>query len=291
MYNVFLGFAGVVIREPSDDHDYAPPLTSGKRQKLMKCNIVEKERKKLAVENKKMKTLESLKTRQCPGQLVTLLKKLTDAQKKDVIDMGFETIFDLKVSVIPGKLACFVCDNFDAVTNTLIIGDKSVKITKQSVHDILGFPIGQNKVNAVTRAGKGDDGITNEWRKQYPVFEKGTQRIYVSDVVNKIANNKRGGKMFKMNMLVLMMTLLAEGIKCGTVNQKILPCIENVEEIANMDWCGYIFECLRRSKIGWRKDGNKSCYSGPLLFLTVNISLLFRVFSTYMHGNKFFFNR
>ncbi|XP_076904806.1 uncharacterized protein LOC143560379 [Bidens hawaiensis] len=57
---------------------------------------------------------------------------------------------------------------------------------------------------------------------------------------------------------------MGETTKSATVNQKFLTSIVNEDDIRNMDWCGYVITCLKRTKEGW--NGIKP-YNGPLTFL------------------------
>ena len=192
-------------------------------------------------------------------------------KKKDVRDMGFESILELDILVNPLKLGYWVVDRLNTKTLCLEIDNKnSLQISSQSVKDIFGFPMGKIKVEDTTRADTHNN-VTQEWRRQYPQAKiGGIQRVYLGDVVEQINKQREGGRMFKMNMLVLIMTLLAEGITNVTANQNLLPFHVNVENISNMNWCGYLLKCLRRSKLKWKREDEKSRYTGPLLFLIVS---------------------
>nr|GEX13221.1 hypothetical protein [Tanacetum cinerariifolium] len=49
---------------------------------------------------------------------------------------------------------------------------------------------------------------------------------------------------------------------------KLLKCIKKDDDIAKIDWCGYILDCLCNSKVNWKNVKNKNTfYSGPLTFL------------------------
>nr|GFA13777.1 hypothetical protein [Tanacetum cinerariifolium] len=49
---------------------------------------------------------------------------------------------------------------------------------------------------------------------------------------------------------------------------KLLKCIKEEDAIAEIDWCGYILDCLRNGKVNWKDVKNKNnFYYGPLTFL------------------------
>ncbi|GJV99077.1 putative reverse transcriptase domain-containing protein [Tanacetum coccineum] len=55
---------------------------------------------------------------------------------------------------------------------------------------------------------------------------------------------------------------------CGRVPTKLLKCIKEEDDIAEIDWCGYIMDCLRTSKLNWKDvKTKKNFYYGPLTFL------------------------
>ncbi|GKA54401.1 hypothetical protein Tco_0753350 [Tanacetum coccineum] len=204
-------------------------------------------------ENNKSNGFRSITLRQCLAKLFNVVKTLSDTQKKDVRDMGFASILDLDIEVNPLKLGYWVVDRLNTDSLCLEIDNgTSLQITRQSVLDIFCFPIGNIKVEDITKADIRND-ITREWRGQYPSAPKGEiQRVFLGALVKQIKKERGGGRMFKMNLLVLMMTLLAEGIINGTANQNILPCLNNIEDVLNMDWCGYLLKCLRKSKLKWK---------------------------------------
>ena len=56
---------------------------------------------------------KGIRTRTSPKVLFHLMKKLTFAQRKDLIDMGFGSLYDMAIQDIPGKIGLFVVDNFE----------------------------------------------------------------------------------------------------------------------------------------------------------------------------------
>ncbi|PWA66942.1 ulp1 protease family, C-terminal catalytic domain-containing protein [Artemisia annua] len=187
----------------------------------------------------------SITSRQCPAKLFDVVKTLSGAQKKDVTNMGFASILKLDILCNPLKLGYWVVDKLNTKMLSLEIDNKtSLQITRQSVQDIFGFPMGNIKVEDGTRADTRNN-ITREWRGQYPPAKKGgIQRVYLGHIMKQIKKERK------------------EGTK-----RSFLPCLNNIEDISNMDWCGYLLKCLRNSKLNWKRDSDKSWYTGPLLFL------------------------
>nr|GFA34384.1 peptidase C48, SUMO/sentrin/Ubl1 [Tanacetum cinerariifolium] len=56
----------------------------------------------------------------------------------------------------------------------------------------------------------------------------------------------------------------------GRVPTKLLKCIKEKDDIAEIDWCDYILDCLRTSKLNWKDvKTKKNFYYGPLTFLSL----------------------
>lgn len=204
-----------------------------------------------------------IRSRVSPNSLMTAIRSMNEEQKQAVIDIGFGSILNMKFEEIPTRIGYFVVDNFDERTGKIKLKNGSIHVTKQVIHDMLGVPMGGLEIKAENKS-KSDDAVTLEWRSQ---FDKPT--IRPTDVARMIANSNEAGRKFKLNFLVLFASCMAEGTKLGICNQKFLPSIGEDIDIKTLDWCGYIMDCLKVSKVGWNRDNRQSFYSGPLTLLTL----------------------
>lgn len=208
-----------------------------------------------------------IRARSPPKTFFRVVHLLNPAQKKVVEEMGFAALLKFDISELPTQLGYWLVENFDPETCMLKAGNRSIQITKEKVHEVFGIPMGKIPIEAVKAAMK-DDVITQYWRSQ---FENLGERIAVKVVVNKIIQQKDCGRMFKLNFLVLFVTFMIEAIKCGTVNQKFLPSVTKEEEIKDLDWCGYMIECLISTRKTWNRGSH---YNGPLALLVVSNTFL-----------------
>ncbi|XP_071725458.1 uncharacterized protein [Rutidosis leptorrhynchoides] len=218
---------------------------------------------------KRNKRPQSIRTRQSPSSLFKVIWDLRDEQKSDLISMGLESLLDFKIKSLPGKLSFWLVDRFNAENLKLNLGAVELEITKEDVNEILGFPIGDICVTAVQRARIGNGNLIYQFRKLYKKARNNKQTIFLKNVQESIMKNRGGGHNFKLQMLVLIMTILAEGVTDPRPNQKFLPSINNLEDVIKMDWCGYVLECLKRSKDNWDRNSPNCWYKGPLTFLVV----------------------
>nr|GEV02245.1 hypothetical protein [Tanacetum cinerariifolium] len=96
---------------------------------------------------------------------------------------------------------------------------------------------------------------------QYSHLKKPTPQ----EIVLQISSTTKEDFMFKMNFLTLFgstMGTLENGVRVPT---KLLKYIKEEDDTAKIDWCGYILDCLRNSKVNWKDVKTKNnFYYGPL---------------------------
>ena len=213
-----------------------------------------------------------LRIRNPAKPLANVMKLLTDAQENSLKDMGFKQFLGFKAGRVPSLLARWILLNYNPITSVLHAGDVNINITSKTVNDIFGIPIGGEKIEELSQAKK-TDGVIDEWRAQ---FFGSNESITSSSVAKKILENKDdAGRIFKLNFLVLFVTLMIESTTTGTVNQKFLTCLKNDTDYKKFDWCEYLLRCLKRTRKHW-KGGS---YNGPIIFLTVSIFFYDSIFN------------
>lgn len=205
----------------------------------------------------------------------TLIDTNTE-QKQAVRDIGFSRFLDgaFDFESIPVKLGRFVVEMFDCEECKFKFSDgRSIKVTKELIHDITGLPFGGSPIDPKDRSFETEP-IVMQFRKQYSTSKLPN---YFSKPLNDIMRKMTtGDRQFKLNFLVLATSLLVECTKAGGVNQKLLMCIpEKDEEIRAMDWCGYILDAMIRCTRGFKFKNN---YNGPFLVMVVSVSVTFIVY-------------
>lgn len=218
--------------------------------------------------NKKSK--HALRTRTSPKVLFTTIKDLSDAQKQAVKDIGMGCLLGMKLDGVPQRIGYHVVDNLN--TNTMCIGLETgnIKITEQSIHEILGLPVDGIDIESF-QPPTGSTDLLQIWKTQ---FDK--QRISPSDVQDRIKQMRDSGTMFKLNFLMIVVSVLAECTRVGECKPKILSNLSGVDMIPKVNWSKYIYSCIRQSKTGWRRDIKDSYYAGPLTYLTVSLYNVFK---------------
>ncbi|GKC94043.1 hypothetical protein Tco_1159485 [Tanacetum coccineum] len=222
----------------ADDDDFMTPtknvglkIMDDAMSELAKLNYVQNRFAKHICDN--VDTKNTITFRASPNLLKFVLDVTNEYEKKAIRDIGFGSVIKFKIDMIPKALGRWLVDHFDANTCSLMYRNTKLEITGKSVHEILGVPNGNIKINLVSRA-----------------------------------SNK--GEYTKL--------VMGESIKMGTANYQFMSSIKSLKDVNNMDWCGYIVECLKKTKINWNGRWN---FNGPMTFLA-----LFYVHSTTMGKGK-----
>ncbi|PWA66902.1 Peptidase C48, SUMO/Sentrin/Ubl1 [Artemisia annua] len=190
-----------------------------------------------------------------------LLPKLSTKQREDVKEMGFGDVLGFSIKDVPTRLSYWLLDNFDEDKCVLNVDGKAISITRETVRDVLGIPMGSVPVKAVDEADCRHP-LVVEWKRQ---FER-TRRYKHIPVEKQIYTQADGGWMFKLNFLVLYFTSIGESNKNATVNLRFFNCIQDEIDIPGFDWCSYVLECLVRTKKSWIRHRH---YCGPVIVLLV----------------------
>lgn len=204
-----------------------------------------------------------IRTRTSPKSLFNAIQGLKENQRNALVEMGFEGMLGFRVDGIPSKLGFYVVDNFDHREMRLHLKNGSIEITTNSVHDMFGIPNGPTKLEDLV--------INDEVESSVSVFKEihGKNKILPNDVAKYIASSTEADWNFKMNFLVLFANIMGESMHNGYCTLNILSYIQRQTNVRDINWCGYIMDCLKRTKEGWSRDNPGSKYSGPLTFLTV----------------------
>nr|GEZ10148.1 hypothetical protein [Tanacetum cinerariifolium]GEZ10588.1 hypothetical protein [Tanacetum cinerariifolium] len=95
------------------------------------------------------------------------MKKKMDHReaKKCLYEMGFGSLIGMVIYELPGMLGFYVIENLDTETNVLSLTDNSILVNSQSVHDILGIPMGGCSLESL-ESRSADDPFIKGWFSQ-----------------------------------------------------------------------------------------------------------------------------
>ncbi|KVI05038.1 hypothetical protein Ccrd_016632 [Cynara cardunculus var. scolymus] len=214
-------------------------------------------------EKKVAKKYNTIRTRTSPNALYQALQSLNNAQRQAIISMGFGELLNMKADGIPSKLGFYVVDNLDTKKMEIKVSHGAIKITTEAIHEILGVPIGGVDLKSIESATMEAD-ITKRWRQQ---FDK--VKVRPADIMKEIERSKVADFNFRINFITLFVNTMADCNRMGCCNLGFLSHIHDDAILDKIDWCKFIFDCVKTSKVGWKRDSSLSFYAGPLTFLTL----------------------
>ncbi|CAI9286695.1 unnamed protein product [Lactuca saligna] len=205
-----------------------------------------------------------MKNRCSTEALLSIILGMSKEQKESVRSMGFGALLKMKITDIPLKLGFYVLQKFDYERMVIDIEGKELKVTAESVHDMLGIPIGGTKLTQLDQWPK-DDKSYDEWKQ---LFKKDSI-IRLSAIKNVIVSTTQADFNFKLNFLVLFVNTFCESTSMGRCNLFPLSYISRKTDISNIDWCSYVLDCLVRTKNSYIPYSDNSFFVGPSAFLVL----------------------
>ncbi|PWA94510.1 hypothetical protein CTI12_AA056280 [Artemisia annua] len=210
-----------------------------------------------------------VKIKNFPGPLYEIINKITMDQKRAISYLGFISLMDFGLNVMPSRLGYLLLERFDAKSGILSVFGETIKITPERVHHTFGFPMGQLKVDVrdVLKERSNENYI--EWRNQFGAAEK-KPRLYVNKdllpLIRKQIKKNDSGKLFTMNFICLFSTIFFHVVSTGTLNIAVLPSLVDLTKVRQMNWCKYVVDCMKDERSDW-KPGKP--FFGPILLLEV----------------------
>nr|GEZ22053.1 hypothetical protein [Tanacetum cinerariifolium] len=154
-----------------------------------------------------------------------------------LLERGFSSLHNVTIDKIPSKLGRFVVENFNEETYMLSLdsGDRE----RQVDHEFLRLWVGQ-------------------------FHPKPLKDIQVNDIASKLVVAQEVNFLFKVNFVTLFTSTMgmSDGLK-GQICLDVVRRLRKDSVISDIDWCGYIYDCLQHSKLSLGTNH----YLGPLTFL------------------------
>lgn len=150
----------------------------------------------------------------------------------------------------------------------------SIVITKQLIGEMLG--IRNDGVDIMAERTEIDDEIINEW---YAQFDEGRE-ITPSYLKFLIRKSKVADMNFKLNFILLFTSVMGSVKPGGICDLSVLSKINRQTDLAKINWCEYVWTCLKKCKDAWNRLKSNSFFLGPITFLAVSFYLYLNVFFT-----------
>ncbi|GJU95372.1 hypothetical protein Tco_1320128 [Tanacetum coccineum] len=243
--------------EDQDDNGDAGASTSG--TKKLKDEKYGKITKKGNMDN-----TTGIETRNSPRAFFNAISKLSPVQKSCLEQLGFGKLIHFKVEGIPSKLGFYVVNNFDQNTMEIKLDNGSLLITMELIADMIG--IINKGVDIWAKNVVKDAVMTKNWLDQFG----GIKNINQNHVKHVIRNSRIADMNFKLNFIVLFTSVMGCVKTKGICDLSVLNHMREDTDIANINWCSYIWTCLKKCKDGWNNTVTNSFFLGPLTLLTVS---------------------
>ncbi|GJU06502.1 hypothetical protein Tco_1122932, partial [Tanacetum coccineum] len=198
--------------------------------------------------------------RTTPVSLFSAIRNLNVEMLLFLKDIGFSSLNNVVIDKLPMKLGLFVVSRFKNYKLSFDTGDQ-IEVTHSKIHDMLGIPVGGHSLFNLVERETGDE-FVKKWAAQFSPKE--LKQIRVNDIARILVGSKEIDFLFKVNFLTLFTNTMckADGLK-GEICLDVVKRLREDTVISQIDWCGYVYDCLRDSKL---PNGTNN-YLGPLTFL------------------------
>ena len=206
-----------------------------------------------------------LSTRVSPNSMFLASKSLSVAQRILLQKNGFEGVISLCMSSLPSQLGYFLVDSYNTDTQSIEFMGKSLRITEETIQSMVGLPKGLKNFYDLTECAVSDPEY-EEWKNQYEAgkYNNGNylKRIRSTDVADN---------MFRCNFIALFMNTFGDTAPSGSTKVFFLRRLIKVKDWTEINWCGFMLDCLQKSRLKWRPLEVNSYYTGPIEILMVSV--------------------
>ncbi|PWA84512.1 hypothetical protein CTI12_AA117920 [Artemisia annua] len=115
---------------------------------------------------------QMVKIKNFPGPLYDIINEITIDQKQAVSSLGFTSLMDFGLNVMPSRLGFWLLERFDAKSGILTVFGETIKIDAERVHHTFGFPMGNLEVDVREVVKERSNKNYIEWRAQFGSTKK-----------------------------------------------------------------------------------------------------------------------
>ncbi|GJX23150.1 hypothetical protein Tco_0227595 [Tanacetum coccineum] len=207
-----------------------------------------------------LSSFPSFHARTTPSSLFSAIRNSRVDILGFLTDIGFSSLHNVSIDHLPLKLGWFAVSNFKNYMLSFDSGDK-IEVTPSKIHDMLGVPIGGYSLFDLDER-ETDHEFVSKWASQFYPLE--LKKVRVNDIARKLVAAQEIDFLFKVNFLTLFTNTMAkaDGLK-GQICLDVVRRLREDSVISDINWCGYIYDSLRDSKL----PGGTNHYLGPLTFL------------------------
>ncbi|GKD48028.1 hypothetical protein Tco_1277004, partial [Tanacetum coccineum] len=158
--------------------------------------------------------------------------------------LGVELLWPRMHEDVNSILGLWVVKSFNPKTCTVVMEDGSmIKITRELIHDMLGILMGDIKVKSLKEKNLLDP-VTAKRRGMMPEIFNHEKKINISQLETFLCTLSEADWLFDIGFLLLFFSIFGQGNKDGTINERLIPYLDETDKIHQMDWCSYVLESL-----------------------------------------------
>lgn len=187
-----------------------------------------------------------------------VLDSLSPHHKTVIENYCFQSMLLFDKCFVPNSFALWIAKQVDVNCSDIVLGQKLIPLNKQSVHVVLGLPVGGSTIHSKFDSGK---------QKILQIFGK-TSIPSVKFFGEKLIKNE---ELPDDQILICFMIVSLNCFLCPNSSlipsTKYLSAFEDMDLIESLDWCKLVFDWLMEhiSKIEKSKT-----FGGCLFHLAVN---------------------
>lgn len=216
--------------------------------------------------NKKRRVYPILRSTATVKPLFEAMHGLSKERKKVIRKMGFGDLIDFPINEVPTKLAFYVVDSLDVEGMNLRLPTGNLQVSPQTVKMVFGLPRGSRRLEGEREK---NELFEQEWKDQF----KDEKKLTTYAISKQISKTTNIDFIFRMNFLMLVANTLGECDNNYVVKTTVLESIHEEDDVSEIDWCSFVYECAKLSKKDWasrKRDRTEVVYYGPTTFLMVS---------------------
>ncbi|KAL6643820.1 hypothetical protein ACP70R_018586 [Stipagrostis hirtigluma subsp. patula] len=186
----------------------------------------------------------------------SVIEALSDDRRKVIENYGFGSLLRFDRCIVPNKFAQWVVRQIDYKTGDIVVKPSIIPFTRESVHYVLGLPLGSKPFPKDYSVGKAT------LLSQFQLNSVPSVKFFG----NKLLKNEElsDKEVFMCFILVAMNCFLCPNASLPPAS-KYLGMFEDLENIDQLDWCQLIIDWLLDGVKAFNKGKNKKDNEPPTL--------------------------
>ena len=174
----------------------------------------------------------------------------TEKQKADIRDIGFGGLLEMKLKRLPSGIIPYLVSNFvhDVCVQKIVVDSEkrdSYQVSSMDVRDVFLLPrcVGNLISPSLDKKMKAD------FKKKFPCVggkksDYAFEGTYAAWLVYHMERMVDGGDDFKRLFVLYACACILSPNANHTVDHGLLPFLQDVDKIKDLDWCGYVLDRL-----------------------------------------------